>query len=33
MGIALHLARGLGANPEILAEHWIVTAKNYGAVE
>jgi Fe-S-cluster containining protein len=33
MGIALHLARGLGANPEILAEHWIVTAKNHGAVE
>ena len=27
MGVALHLARGLGANPAILAEHWIETAK------
>ncbi|MEI8049057.1 MAG: YkgJ family cysteine cluster protein [Bacteroidota bacterium] len=33
MGVALHLARGIGANPEILAEHWIATAKNHGAVE
>ena len=33
MGIALHLARGLGANPEILVDHWINTAKNHGAVE
>lgn len=33
MGVALHLARGLGVNPEILAEHWIDTAKNHGAVE
>ena len=33
MGVALHLARGLGANPEILSEHWINTAKNHGAVE
>ena len=33
MGIALHLARGLGANPEILVEHWIDTAKNHGAME
>jgi uncharacterized protein len=33
MGLALHLARGLGANPAILAEHWIDTAKNHGAVE
>ncbi|MEI7503318.1 MAG: YkgJ family cysteine cluster protein [Paludibacter sp.] len=31
MGVALHLARGLGANPEILAEHWIATAKQHGA--
>jgi len=33
MGVALHLARSLGANPQILAEHWIDTAKNNGAVE
>lgn len=33
MGIALHLARGIGANPKILAEHWIETAKNHGAKE
>jgi len=33
MGIALHLARGIGANPEILAEHWIDTAKRHGAIE
>ncbi len=33
MGVALHLARGLGAEPEILAEHWIATAKNHGAKE
>jgi uncharacterized protein len=33
MGVALHLARGIGANPEILAEHWIATAKNHGAQE
>ena len=33
MGVALHLARGLGANPEILVEHWIDTAKNHGALE
>jgi len=33
MGVALHLARGLGANPEILVEHWIDTAKNYGTRE
>ena len=31
MGVALHLARSLGANPEILAEHWIDTAKKHGA--
>ena len=33
MGVALHLARGLGANPEILVEHWIDTAKQNGAAE
>lgn len=33
MGVALHLARGLGAEPEILAEHWITTAQNHGAKE
>ncbi|MCZ4694991.1 YkgJ family cysteine cluster protein [Ancylomarina euxinus] len=33
MGVALHLARGLGANPQILAEHWIDIAKSHGAEE
>jgi Fe-S-cluster containining protein len=33
MGLTLHLARGIGANPEILAEHWIDIAKNHGAME
>lgn len=33
MGVALHLARAIGANPGILAEHWIDTAKNHGAQE
>lgn len=33
MGVALHLARGIGANPNILAEHWIDTAKTHGAME
>jgi len=33
MGVALHLARGLGANPKNLAEHWIDTAKKHGARE
>jgi Fe-S-cluster containining protein len=33
MGVALHLARGLGANPKDLAELWIDTAKNHGAQE
>lgn len=32
MGVALHLARGIGANPKILAEHWIDTAKKHGAM-
>jgi len=33
MGVTLHLARGLGANPEVLVEHWIEIAKNNGALE
>lgn len=33
MGLALHLSRGLGANPSELADHWINTAKEYGAKE
>ena len=33
MGLALHMARSLGANPETLAEHWIETAKSHGALE
>ena len=33
MGLALHLARSIGANPEILCEHWIETAKSNGAQE
>jgi Fe-S-cluster containining protein len=33
MGLTLHLARSLGANPETLAEHWIDTAKKFGAKE
>lgn len=33
MGVALHLARALGVKPEILAEHWIKTAKQHGALE
>ena len=33
MRLALHLARGIGADPKVLAEHWIDTAKNHGASE
>lgn len=33
MGLALHLGRGLGANPSELAEHWIKTAKEHGALD
>ena len=33
MGLALHLGRSLGASPDELAEHWIVTAKKLGARE
>lgn len=31
MGLALHLGRGLGANPVDLADHWINVAKENGA--
>lgn len=31
MGVALHLARGIGADPKSLSEHWIETAKEHGA--
>lgn len=33
MGVALNLARAIGANPEGLAEHWIEIAKSHGAQE
>lgn len=33
MGVTIHLARAMGANPELLTEHWIETAKQYGALE
>ena len=33
MGVALHLARGLGADQQTIAEHWIATAKQHGAQE
>lgn len=33
MGLALHLGRGLGAEPAQLAEHWIRIAKEHGALE
>jgi Fe-S-cluster containining protein len=33
MGLALHLGRGLGADPAELAEHWIRTAKEHGALD
>ena len=33
MGMALHLARGIGANPKDLAEYWIDIAKNHGGLE
>ena len=32
MGLAIHLARALGANPEALTEHWIDIAKQHGAL-
>jgi Fe-S-cluster containining protein len=33
MGLALHLGRGLGANPAELSKHWIKTAKEHGALD
>ena len=33
MGVALHLARGIGADPKTLADHWIDTATKHGAQE
>jgi len=33
MGLTIHLAHGLGANPQSLVELWINTAKSYGAKE
>ena len=33
IGVALHLARGLGANAKEISEHWIETAKSHGAKE
>lgn len=33
MALALHLGRGLGANPEELAKQWISVAKEHGALD
>ena len=33
MGVALHLARGIGANPQDMSELWVETAKNHGAMD
>jgi len=33
MGLALHLGRGVGADPAELAEHWIKSAKEHGALD
>jgi len=33
MGVTLHLARALGANPTVLVEHWIGIARKHGARE
>lgn len=33
IAVALHLARGLGANPKEIVDHWITIAKNHGAEE
>jgi len=33
MGVALHLARGIGADPSELAGHWADVAKQHGAEE
>jgi uncharacterized protein len=32
MGVALYLARAIGANPTSLTEHWVEIAKSYGAL-
>jgi Fe-S-cluster containining protein len=32
MGVALHLARAIGANPADLAAHWCDSAKEFGAI-
>ena len=33
IGVALHLARGLGVDTKEISEHWIETAKSHGAKE
>ena len=33
IAVALHLAKGLGADTKGIAEHWIETAKSHGALE
>lgn len=33
IGLALHLAKALGADPKAISEHWIETAKSHGAKE
>jgi Fe-S-cluster containining protein len=33
IGVALHLAKGLGADAKEISEHWIKIAKNHGAKE
>ncbi|QOD62415.1 YkgJ family cysteine cluster protein [Polaribacter haliotis] len=33
IGLALHLARGLGADPKAISEHWVEIAKSHGAKE
>lgn len=33
IALALHLASALGADPKLIAEHWIETAKSHGAKE
>lgn len=33
IGVALHLAKGLGADTKGISEHWIEIAKNHGAKE
>ncbi len=33
IGVALQLARGLGANTKEIASHWVATAKSHGALD